>query len=87
MPEGDTVYRHAEEFRATLLGDAVAHVLVKGLEQPGLRGKTVESVEARGKHLLVGFAGGVTLRDPSYLPAGEGVFLAARGVGLTHDEL
>ena len=63
MPEGDTLFRTAEVLRAVLVGRAI--VAARG--RPGgarlamLEGRTVEGVEARGKHLLVGASGGLTL--------------------------
>ena len=63
MPEGDTIHRTAVRLRAALAG----HVLTR-FEAPRLRGDApalgarVEQVEARGKHLLVHFEGGLTLR-------------------------
>ncbi len=54
MPEGDTIYRAAEELRAALEGRrilAVRSALVT-LENAGLEGTVVERVEARGKHLF-----------------------------------
>ena len=63
MPEGDTLAKTAARMRPALAG----HVLTR-FEAPRLRGDApklgvvVERVEARGKHLLVHFAGGLTLR-------------------------
>lgn len=63
MPEGDTLYKTAAR-----LGPALAGHLVTRFEAPRLRGDRpalgtlVEAVEARGKHLLVHFADGLTLR-------------------------
>src|ERR1044071_9933377 len=63
MPEGDTLAKTAARLRPALAG----HVLTR-FEAPQLRGDApelgtlVEGVEARGKHLLVHFAGGLTLR-------------------------
>ncbi len=69
MPEGDTIYRVAEVLRRTLLGA----IIVRAYSQPrpGLRSvpdlarlvdSIVTSVEARGKHLLITFDNGLTLR-------------------------
>ena len=63
MPEGDTIFKTAARLRPALAG----HVLVR-FEAPRLRGDApklgtrIEQVEARGKHLLIEFAGGLTLR-------------------------
>ncbi len=63
MPEGDTLHRTAARLRPAL----AAHTLTR-FEAPRLRGDApklgtrIEQVEARGKHLLVHFEGGLTLR-------------------------
>jgi len=63
VPEGDTIYKTAARLRPALAG----HVLVR-FEAPRLRGDApklgtrIEAVEARGKHLLIEFADGLTLR-------------------------
>ncbi len=63
MPEGDTLHRIAERLRPALAGKPLVR-----FDAPRLRGDRprpgtlIESVEARGKHLLIGFAGGLTLR-------------------------
>jgi endonuclease-8 len=59
MPEGDTIFR-----TATVLRTAIAGKPLVGFETPRLRATpfppetVVRSVEARGKHLLVGFGDG-----------------------------
>jgi endonuclease-8 len=69
MAEGDTIYRIAEVLRAALLGARITGARAQA--RPGLRrvpdleplvGSVVSSVEARGKHLLIGFDNGLTLR-------------------------
>lgn len=69
MPEGDTIFRTASILRRTLLGGEVRAAMAQ--PRPGLTrvprldalvGRTVETVEARGKHLLIGFSGGLWLR-------------------------
>ena len=69
MPEGDTVHRTAERLRP-MIGHEVTSARAR--PGPGLRrvpdlsrlvGARVLSVEARGKHLLIAFAGGLTLRS------------------------
>ena len=63
MPEGDTLAKTAARLRPALAGHALTR-----FEAPRLRGDApklgtlVEGVEARGKHLLVHFADGLTLR-------------------------
>jgi endonuclease VIII len=69
MPEGDTIHRTAEVLRAVLLGRTIT--AARAQPHPGLRrvpdlgrlaGTLVTSVEARGKHLLIGLDNGMTLR-------------------------
>ncbi len=63
MPEGDTLAKTAARLRPALVGHALTR-----FEAPLLRGRApalgtqVTGVEARGKHLLVHFADGLTLR-------------------------
>lgn len=63
MPEGDTIHRTANRLRPALVGRLLvrfhAPQLVGDQPRPGT---TVEGVEAVGKHLLVHFAGGLTLQ-------------------------
>lgn len=69
MPEGDTIFRTAATLRASLVGRTVT----RARAQPGpalrrvpdlspLVGTRVSTVDARGKHLLIGFENGLTLR-------------------------
>ena len=69
MPEGDTIFRTATVLRGALLGRRIT--AARAQAQPGLRavpdltrviGASVVSVEARGKHLLIGFDSGLTIR-------------------------
>jgi len=63
MPEGDTIHRTANRLRPALVGQTLVR-----FDAPRAAGKrprpgaTVESVEAVGKHLLIRFSGGVSLR-------------------------
>lgn len=63
MPEGDTIHRAAVRMRPVLAGRVrtrfEAHRLVGDRPRVGER---IDDVEARGKHLLIHFAGGLTLR-------------------------
>ncbi|HEX7226107.1 MAG TPA: DNA-formamidopyrimidine glycosylase family protein [Candidatus Limnocylindria bacterium] len=70
MPEGDTIFRTATVLRAALVGRRVTSA--RAQPRPGLRrvpdlsvlvGASVATVEARGKHLLIGFDSGLTLRS------------------------
>ncbi|HEX7067734.1 MAG TPA: DNA-formamidopyrimidine glycosylase family protein [Candidatus Limnocylindria bacterium] len=69
MPEGDTIFRTADVLRAALVGRRIT--AARAQPGPGLRrvpdltrliGALVSTVEARGKHLLIGFDNGLTLR-------------------------
>jgi endonuclease-8 len=59
VAEGDTILRLARRFEATLLGEAVAAMAPnprgKAAAIERLDGRTLESVESHGKHLLLGF--------------------------------
>jgi endonuclease-8 len=63
VPEGDTIHRVAARLRPALQGKQLvvfqATRTAKPWPQPGER---IEVVHARGKHLLMGFSGGLTLR-------------------------
>ena len=63
MPEGDTIFRTATTLRRWLAGRELtaARSTVAGVELAALVGQRVEAVEARAKHLLIGFSGGATL--------------------------
>jgi endonuclease-8 len=59
VAEGDTILRLAQRFEATLLGETVTATAPgsrgKSLGIERLDGRTLESVWAHGKHLLLGF--------------------------------
>lgn len=63
MPEGDTIHRTAGRLRPALAGADLlrfeAPRLLGDRPRPGTR---IEDVEAVGKHLLIHFAGGLTLQ-------------------------
>ncbi len=69
MPEGDTIFRTAEVLRAALVDREITEA--RAQPGPALRrvpdlsrvvGSRVRGVEARGKHLLIAFSNGLTLR-------------------------
>lgn len=69
MPEGDTIFRTATVLRRALLGGVVRRAVAQpgpGLARvprlDGLVGRRIETVESRGKHVLIGFADGAWLR-------------------------
>ena len=63
MPEGDTIYRAARTLDRALAGHVVTGFesvfphLTRVHEDAPITGRTVESVTARGKHVLMAFAG------------------------------
>ena len=68
MPEGDTIFRAARTLHRALSGRVVTrfesvfpHVARVDLDTP-IAGRQIESVESRGKHVLMQFGGGLTLR-------------------------
>ena len=67
MPEGDTIFRAAKTLNRALVGHTIIHfesVLPKLRRvdvDDGIRGRTVERVEAQGKWLLMHFSGGLIL--------------------------
>lgn len=69
MPEGDTIHRSADVLASALVGRRVTRAVAQA--QPGMarvpdldrvRGALVARVWARGKHLLISFDNGLTLR-------------------------
>lgn len=68
MPEGDTLHRIARTLQTTLAGKTVTRFetvlpkLARVDDQTPIRGRTIDSVRAVGKHLLIAFSGGLELR-------------------------
>jgi endonuclease-8 len=68
MPEGDTIFRAAATLHRALAGTTVARFesvfpeLNRIDHDRPLAGRTIESVAARGKHLLMTFSGDLILR-------------------------
>src|SRR5215213_126223 len=68
MPEGDTIHRAAHTLNAALAGrvitrfETVLPQLARIDEDAPLAGRTIESVEAAGKNLLMHFSGDLHLR-------------------------
>src|SRR5262245_6272324 len=67
MPEGDTIFRAARTLQAALAGRTVTRftstlpAVAGGARHYRIEGRAVAGVEARGKHLIVRFAGGPAL--------------------------
>src|SRR5436190_10937255 len=68
MPEGDTIFRAARTLNLALAGrtvtrfDSVFSHLTRVDDTSPIRGRIVERVDARGKHLLIWFSGDLVLR-------------------------
>jgi len=68
MPEGDTIFRTARTLQRALGGHVVTRFttvlpkLARVDNQTPLAGQTIVRVHAAGKHLLIDFSGGLTLR-------------------------
>lgn len=61
MPEGDTIHRIAANLAPRITGKLLERVTTQGLVRD-LAGRTVHSVAAHGKHLVIDVDGGVQLR-------------------------
>jgi endonuclease VIII len=67
MPEGDTIFRAAQALHRALAGQPVARFesaypkLNRVAEDHPIVGRTVDTVSARGKHLLIAFSGDLVL--------------------------
>ena len=68
MPEGDTIFRTARALHRALAGRVVTRFesafpgLTRVHEDTPIVGRTIDSVEPRGKHLLFAFSGDLFLR-------------------------
>jgi len=68
MPEGDTIHRAAQTLHQALCGRTVTRFssvfphLTRIDDTTPLTGRTIERVDARGKHLLMWFSGDLVLR-------------------------
>lgn len=87
MPEGDTIHQAAARLRPALIGKRV--VRLSG-SHPGLRtdarriaGASVTAVESTGKHLLVDFDNGWTLRTHLGMPGRWNVYRPGERWGRT----
>jgi len=68
MPEGDTIFRAARTLHEALAGRTITHFesvfsrIARSDDELTIRGRTIDRVDARGKHLLIWFSGDVVLR-------------------------
>jgi endonuclease-8 len=72
VPEGDTIHKIADRLAPQLVGKALERVTTQGLVR-GLAGRTVASVAAHGKHLVI------ELEDGTYLRTHLGMYGRFRG--------
>jgi endonuclease VIII len=80
VPEGDAIHSAARRVGAALIGRAVVeietpqprHAMDRWPER--LEGRTVRAVDARGKHLLIRFDGGLTLHSHLRMRGAWGVY-------------
>jgi endonuclease-8 len=83
VPEGDTIHRAARRMHAALVGHEMQLADAPNPRSPihnraaELQGRTLESVEARGKHLIAHFSGDAVLH--SHLGMNGRWFIAADG--------
>jgi len=69
MPEGDTIFRAARTLHRALAGHVVTRFdtayapLARVHDDTPITGRTIEGVEAHGKHMVMRFSGDVTLSD------------------------
>lgn len=64
MPEGDTIHRAARTLHTALAGRVITRfeTVYPQLERVAMTGRTIESVEAAGKNLLMHFSGDIHMR-------------------------
>ncbi|MFN3220042.1 MAG: Fpg/Nei family DNA glycosylase [Acidimicrobiales bacterium] len=63
MPEGDTIHRAANRLRPALADRELTRFEAPRLAGPmPRRGETIDAVRAHGKHLVIDFSGGLSLR-------------------------
>ena len=61
MPEGDTIWRTAAALRRRIAGKVVLDARPAPLAR--LKGRRVASIDPNGKHLVIGFDGGIALHS------------------------
>ena len=69
MPEGDTIFRAARTLHRALAGHVVTRFdtayapLARVHDDTPITGRTIEAVEAHGKHMVIRFSGDVAVSD------------------------
>jgi endonuclease-8 len=80
MPEGDTIFRAARTLNRALSGKPVIRfesmfpALTRIHEDMPITGRTIESVRAMGKHILMRFSGNLTLRTHMRMNGGWHIY-------------
>jgi endonuclease-8 len=80
VPEGDTIFRAAATLSRALVGRKVSRFetayaqLSKVDDQEAIAGRTIDRVWAEGKHLLIAFSGGQTLRTHMRMSGGWHIY-------------
>lgn len=84
MPEGDTIFRAARTLHRALAGQVVTRFdtayapLARVHDDAPITGRTIESVEAHGKHMVMRFSGNVSGSDAPLSRAASGGPVSAR---------
>ncbi len=84
MPEGDTIFRAARTLHRALAGHVVTRFdtayapLARVHDDTPITGRTIEAVEAHGKHLVMRFSGDLTGSDAALSRAASGGPSSAR---------
>jgi len=84
MPEGDTIFRAARTLHRALAGHVVTRFdtayapLARVHDDTPITGRTIEAVDARGKHLVMRFSGDLTGSDAALSRAASGGPVGAR---------
>jgi endonuclease-8 len=84
MPEGDTIFRAARTLHRALAGHVVTRFdtayapLARVHDDTPITGRTIEAVEAHGKHMVMRFSGDVTGSDAALSRAASGGLVSAR---------
>jgi len=84
MPEGDSIFRAARTLHRALAGHVVTRFdtayapLARVHDDTPITGRTIEAVDARGKHLVMRFSGDLTGSDAALSRAASGGPVGAR---------
>ena len=93
MPEGDTIFRTARTLQRALGGRAVTRFitvlpkLARVDDQSKIAGRTIERVHAVGKHLLMDFSGGLTLRTHMRMNGSWHIYRSGERWQRPHDDM